>query len=64
MNACETMGKFSFADSLRWGWGKKEDERHGEVGIGLGGKKIPEIVTSSDKKQYIVHILFDVSQNI
>lgn len=38
------VGKFSFADSLRWGWGKTEGESNGEVFIGLGGKKIPEIV--------------------
>lgn len=60
MNVCETMGKFSFADSLRWGWGNTEGDGHGEVVICLGGKKIlgimAEILALCDKKHYIVHI--------
>lgn len=44
MNACEKTGIFSFADSLRWGWGKTRGQN---AQRGLGGKKIPEITTET-----------------
>lgn len=38
VNVWETMGKFSPADSLWWGWGNTGGDSHGEVVVCLGGK--------------------------